>query len=231
MLSPYAALLAAIGVNLQDMELENIRREYLQRGLRRNDLNADPMVQFHHWLDQAVAAEITSDPTAMCLATVGSNGQPSQRIVLLKHADDNGFIFYTNQASRKAHEIEKNSLVCLHFGWLQLERQVIIYGKAEKLPIGQAAKYFMSRPRESQLAAWASQQSKVVAGRKAIMQAFSEMKQKFKDGEIPMPSFWGGYLVRPESIEFWQGGGNRLHDRFMYNRTDSGSWHIERLQP
>lgn len=212
------------------MELEGIRRDYLKKGLRRTDLDTSPFVQFKTWMKQAMDEDFTADPTAMCLATVNDKGQPSQRIVLLKHFDASGFIFYTNLASKKANEIAENPQVCLHFGWLPMERQVIIYGRAEKLSIAQAGKYFLSRPKSSQLAAWTSFQSQKVSSRKVMMQAFDQMKTRFKQGEIPLPSFWGGYVVVPTAIEFWQGGGDRLHDRFMYS-LDNGQWRIDRLQP
>lgn len=213
------------------MELEDIRRDYLQNGLRRADLNSNPIKQFDVWMNQAIETKFTSDPTAMCLATVDTSGQPSQRTVLLKYFDAKGFVFYTNLASKKAQDIADNSKVCLHFGWLPMERQVIIYGKAEKLTVAQAGKYFLSRPKSSQLAAWTSHQSKKVTSRKLMMQAFEQMKAKFQHGEIPLPSFWGGYVVVPTAIEFWQGGGDRLHDRFMYRLNEGGQWDIDRLQP
>lgn len=217
---------------MSDIKLEDIRREYLKNGLRRTDLSDSPFDQFSAWMDQAIEAEFTTDPTAMCLSTVNSTGQPSQRVVLLKHADTKGFVFYTNLGSRKAKEIELNPLVCLHFGWLPIERQVIIYGKAEKLSISEATQYFLSRPRSSQLAAWTSHQSSAITGRKLLMQSFEQMKAKFGQGEIPLPSFWGGYRVVPTAIEFWQGGGDRLHDRFMYElNSETKKWDIQRLQP
>jgi len=216
------------------MKLEDIRRDYLknrQKGLHRKDLKDNPFDQFSDWLNEAIAAEITSDPTAMCLSTVNEQGAPSQRIVLLKHFDSSGFVFYTNLGSRKSKEIETNPRVCLHFGWLPMERQVIIYGQAEKLSLAQVTQYFLSRPKSSQLAAWTSHQSQPISSRKLLMQTFEQMKHRFSQGEIPLPSFWGGYRVVPTAIEFWQGGGDRLHDRFMYQVDDQNQWSIERLQP
>ncbi|WP_199886174.1 pyridoxamine 5'-phosphate oxidase [Pseudoalteromonas sp. T1lg23B] len=212
------------------MKLEDIRREYSKGGLRRDMLAQTPILQFESWLQQAVEAKF-ADPTAMVVATVDEHGQPSQRIVLLKHLDDNGFVFFTNTGSRKAQEIKGNNKVCLHFPWHEIERQVIVYGEAKPLSTAAVAKYFLSRPAESQLAAWASQQSRPVSSRKALMETFLSMKAKFSKGEIPLPDFWGGYCVEPSKVEFWQGGEHRLHDRFMYTKQSDGSWDISRLNP
>ncbi|MCV6626809.1 MAG: pyridoxamine 5'-phosphate oxidase [Cellvibrionaceae bacterium] len=211
------------------LEIDQLRREYLRGGLQREDLAACPIEQFQHWLDQAVKAEL-KDPTAMTLATVSSEGQPSQRIVLLKGLDQRGFVFYTNYGSRKASEISTNNKVSIHFPWHELERQVKICGEVEKLPSAESLKYFLSRPKESQLAAWASAQSRPISSRQLLMQQFNSMKEKFAKGEVPLPDFWGGYRVRPSQIEFWQGGANRLHDRFEYYR-DGDNWGIQRLAP
>ena len=212
------------------MDLDSLRREYLKGGLRREDLLADPIEQFQIWLKQAIDAQL-ADPTAMTIATVDSDGQPSQRIVLLKHVDVDGFVFYTNYASRKANELAHNARISLHFPWHTLERQVKVRGSAEKLPTATSLAYFASRPRESQLAAWASQQSRPVSSRQMLMQQFDAMKRKFSSGEIPLPDLWGGFRVRPTAIEFWQGGASRLHDRFEYTRHASGAWAVERLAP
>ncbi|MGK0441785.1 MAG: pyridoxamine 5'-phosphate oxidase [Pseudohongiellaceae bacterium] len=212
------------------MDIDSIRREYLQGGLHRKDLKACPVEQFQVWLQQAVNAEL-HDPTAMTVATVDDSGQPSQRIVLLKELSAEGFVFYTNFGSRKAQELSKNNRISLHFPWHMLERQVKICGVAEKVPSAQAAKYFLSRPQESQLAAWASHQSRPISTRELLTQQFSRMKEKYSKGHIPLPDFWGGYCVVPHQIEFWQGGGNRLHDRFVYTKQPSGQWQIERLAP
>ena len=211
------------------MELEDIRREYTKGGLRRKDLLPDPIAQFDLWLKQAVEAKLT-DPTAMTVATVDSTGQPCQRIVLLKHGDQDGFVFYTNLGSRKAQQIERNSKVSLHFPWHPLERQVHITGVAEKLSMVENMKYFSSRPKESQLAAIASKQSSRISARGVLEGKFLELKQKFEKGEIPVPSFWGGFRIKPTSIEFWQGGEHRLHDRFLFSKED-GHWDIDRLAP
>lgn len=212
------------------MDLAALRREYLHGGLQREDLNDDPITQFECWLQQAVEVGI-QDPTAMSIATVDAQGQPSQRIVLLKRVTREGFTFFTNYGSRKAQEIESNAQVCLHFAWLPIDRQVIIRGKASRVSTAESLKYFLSRPQESQLAAWASKQSHKVSSRQLLEQQFAKMKEKFKKGEIPLPDFWGGYCVQPETIEFWQGGEARLHDRFFYSKGDAGGWDIERLAP
>ncbi|ABC31230.1 pyridoxamine 5'-phosphate oxidase [Hahella chejuensis KCTC 2396] len=212
------------------MKLDDIRREYLYAGLSRKDLADDPIVQFKNWLQTAIDADLNADPTAMSLATVNAQGVPSQRIVLLKNLDPSGFVFYTNLGSRKAQNIAENANVSLHFAWLPMERQICVTGVAEKLSIAEATRYFLSRPHESQVAAWASQQSQGIGSRKLLEQAFEQMKNRFKQGEVPLPSFWGGYRVKPVTIEFWQGRANRLHDRFLYKKTDE-NWEIERLQP
>lgn len=212
------------------MDLSDIRRQYGATELHKEDLNPNPVEQFSAWLSHAIESELFTDPTAVNLATVSESGYPSQRVVLLKEYDDEGFVFYTNLESNKAKHIESNPNVCLHFAWLGLERQVIIQGHAEKLSVSEAARYFLTRPHNSQLAAWASQQSRPVLGRKMLEQAFEQMKSRFSKGEVPLPSFWGGYRVKPVSIEFWQGRVNRLHDRFMY-RLENDNWIIERLQP
>ncbi|WP_299017519.1 pyridoxamine 5'-phosphate oxidase [uncultured Photobacterium sp.] len=211
------------------MELSDIRREYTRGGLRRNDLPDEPLSLFDKWLKQAVEAKLT-DPTAMTVATVDENGQPYQRIVLLKHFDKEGFVFYTNLGSRKALHLSNNAKISLHFPWHGIERQVHITGQAEKLSNLEVMKYFTSRPKESQIAAWASKQSSRLSARQVLEGKFMELKQKFANGEVPVPTFWGGYRVKVNSIEFWQGGANRLHDRFLYSQ-DGESWDVERLAP
>ena len=212
------------------MNIDQIRREYLRDGLQAENLDKNPITQFQKWLHQAGEAEMV-DPTAMTVATVGKDGQPSQRTVLVKQCDDNGFVFYTNLGSRKAKEIENCSKVALHFAWLPLERQVKICGIANKLSTTEVLKYFLSRPKDSQIAAWASNQSQPLSSRQLLEQKFAEIKQKFSKGEVPLPSFWGGYRIKPHEIEFWQGGPNRLHDRFRYQLQKDSSWAIERLAP
>ncbi len=212
------------------MDIENFRREYLAGGLKREDLHDNPVSQFQTWLDQTVASGIT-DPTAMVVASVSADGQPSQRIVLLKQVDDRGFVFYTNYNSRKAREIAGNAQVSLLFPWSTLDRQVKVCGHAEKVPVSESIKYFLSRPRDSQLAAWASDQSRQISSRDFLMNQLAHMKEKFADGEVPLPDFWGGMRVIPHEIEFWQGGEHRLHDRFVYTLNDKGEWEIHRLAP
>jgi pyridoxamine 5'-phosphate oxidase len=211
------------------MDLSEFRKEYTDRGLRREDLAADPMVQFVGWFQQAVELKL-HEPNAMSLATVDPAGRPLLRTVLLKYFDTNGFVFFTNYQSRKAKHIAENPQVSLLFPWVILERQVIVQGRAEKISAAESLKYFSSRPRESQLGAWVSDQSSVISSRKLLMQKLAEIKDKFAHGEVPLPSFWGGFRVVPETIEFWQGGSARLHDRFFYEKKD-GAWQIERLSP
>ncbi|MEC6796293.1 pyridoxamine 5'-phosphate oxidase [Photobacterium sp. S4TG1] len=212
------------------MDLSDIRREYTKGGLRRDDLPSEPLDLFNKWLQQAVDANLP-DPTAMTIATVNEEGQPFQRIVLLKDVDKEGFIFYTNLSSRKAEQLHINNKISLHFPWHILERQVHITGHVEQLSTVEVMKYFSSRPKESQIAAWASKQSSRLSARQALEGKFFELKQKFSAGEVPLPNFWGGYRVKFESIEFWQGGKHRLHDRFIYSRNQNNDWTIERLAP
>jgi len=214
------------------VDLSQFRREYLKGGLSRTDLHPDPVIQFSQWFEQARKTEI-ADPTAMILATVGAAGRPSQRTVLLKYFDEEGLVFFTNYGSRKANEIAGNPQVSLLFVWLELERQVMFTGKAEKISTAESARYFLSRPKESQMAAWVSSQSRPLSSRQMLMQKFQEMKSKIGEGKVPLPSFWGGYRVVPEEIEFWQGGQNRLHDRFLYQRQEGAAttWSIARLAP
>ena len=211
------------------MSLEDNRREYDYGQLSRESLANNPFSQFTLWMDQAIEAKI-QDPTAMSLATVNAKGKPWQRMVLLKGFDKQGFVFYTNLGSRKAQEIDHNAQVSLHFPWLQLDRQVIVGGQVEPLSKTEVMNYFLSRPKGSQLAAWASKQSSPIDSRQALETQFEKIKCRFAEGEIPPPEFWGGYRVVPSEIEFWQGGENRLHDRFSY-RLDGDNWHISRLSP
>lgn len=213
----------------RQVDISNFRREYLKSGLEHGDLCDDPLEQFVNWFDQARKTDIP-DPNAMILATVAEDGQPSQRTVLLKYYDEQGFVFFTNQKSRKAKEIAGNPKVNLHFVWLELERQISIAGTAAPITTAESARYFMTRPRDSQIAAWVSNQSQRISSRQLLLQSFQEMKKKFANGDVPLPSFWGGYRVRPSSIEFWQGRENRLHDRFLYSRNEDG-WDVERLAP
>jgi pyridoxamine 5'-phosphate oxidase len=211
------------------MDLAGFRKEYSDRGLRREELDPDPVVQFSSWFGHATELDV-HEPNAMTLATVDAVGMPCQRTVLLKYFDRDGFVFFTNYGSRKAEQIATNPCVSLLFPWISLERQVIIQGRAEKTSTAESLRYFTSRPRESQIGAWVSNQSEVISSRKFLMQKLAEIRNKFQHGDIPLPSFWGGYRVVPEAIEFWQGGPARIHDRFLYRRHHNG-WTIERLSP
>ncbi len=213
--------------NLQ--QIAHLRREYTRGGLRRKDLPAQPLALFENWLRQACDAQLP-DPTAMSVATVDERGQPYQRIVLLKHYDEHGMVFYTNLGSRKAQQLEQNPRISLLFPWHMLERQVMVLGSVEKLSALEVMKYFHSRPRDSQIGAWVSKQSSRISARGVLESKFLELKQKFLQGEIPLPSFWGGFRIKIESMEFWQGGEHRLHDRFIYQRDGDG-WKIDRLAP
>lgn len=210
---------------------EDYRREYTRDGLSAGRLESSPFKQFEHWLSQAVDAGL-SDPTAMSLSTIDEQGRPWQRIVLLKGVSEEGFVFYTNYSSDKARAMDAQPAVSLLFPWNELDRQVIVGGTAHKMSLAESASYFLSRPRESQIAAWASRQSRTIAGRALLEEQVRKIRQRFADGAIPMPDFWGGYRVKPERIEFWQGGEHRLHDRFRYSLDpSSGTWELAQLQP
>lgn len=211
------------------MDISNLREEYTQAGLSRASLLSNPFEQFELWFRQAQQAQL-AEPNAMSLATASAQSAPTLRTVLLKYFDDNGFVFFTNYSSNKARDISDNPQVALMFPWVALERQVVIQGRAEKISTAESLRYFTSRPTGSQLGAWVSHQSSVITGRKVLEMKLAQMKQKFRDGKIPLPDFWGGYRVVPEKIEFWQGRPSRLHDRFLYSRQDS-QWHIDRLAP
>jgi len=212
------------------LHYDAFRREYIAGGLSREMLDACPIRQFEGWLEQAVKAGL-KDPTAMVLATVDEAGLPWQRIVLLKGLSHGGFVFYTNYGSAKAAAIAHNPRVSLLFPWNELDRQVIVGGQVEKMSVVESASYFMTRPRESQIAAWASRQSRPISARALLEEQVRALREKFGRGEIPVPDFWGGYRVLPERVEFWQGGEHRLHDRFLYRRQADASWTIEQLQP
>ncbi|HIO97426.1 MAG TPA: pyridoxamine 5'-phosphate oxidase [Leucothrix sp.] len=211
------------------MDIGDYRREYAKGGLNKKDLSDSPFEQFEKWFTQAMDADI-ADASAMSLATVSGSGKPTQRTVLLKLFDEKGFIFFTNYSSLKSQQIEENANVSLLFPWTELERQIEINGTASKISTAESLKYFLSRPRGSQLGAWASAQSSPISSRQILESQLQKMKNKFTHGDIPLPDFWGGYRVVPETVEFWQGGVNRLHDRFEYKR-DQDHWNIKRLQP
>jgi pyridoxamine 5'-phosphate oxidase len=214
---------------VESKDVDQWRREYVRGPLEREHLDPDPIAQFERWFEEA-CQDVDAEPNAMTLATVDSAGAPAVRMVLLKFFDRNGFVFFTNLESRKAVHIDSNPEVALLFWWPQLERQIEISGVAERISNVEAAKYFMTRPRGSQLGAWVSQQSHVLTSRKALEMKLDEVKRKFANREVPLPSFWGGYRVVPRAIEFWQGQADRLHDRFQYVREDEG-WRLHRLAP
>lgn len=211
------------------VNLADFRKEYSDRGLRRADLKADPIQQFDDWFKTATDCGV-HEPNAMTLATASATGTPLQRTVLLKGYDEKGFVFFSNYQSRKAADIGANPQACLLFPWLTLERQIIIQGRVEKTTVEESTAYFHSRPLDSQIGAWVSNQSEVIASRDALNAKLEEIRKRFADGIIPLPPFWGGYRVVPTAIEFWQGGPARLHDRFLYSRIND-SWKIERLSP
>lgn len=211
-------------------DLSYMRDEFEMAGLRRDDLDPDPTKQFERWFEDVQRAGYRM-PNAVTLATVGADGQPSMRMVLLKQFDGHGFVFYTNYESRKAQEMAQNPKVALHFPWHDLERQVIITGTVEKVSTAESVKYFLTRPHGSQIGAWVSNQSSVISSKQALLMKWEEMKRKFGEGEVPLPSFWGGFRVVPHTFEFWQGQKSRLHDRFRYTADGAGGWTIERLAP
>ncbi len=235
------------------MDVADIRREYSHGSLRRADLDNKPVTQFQKWFAQAaggssgsrwrkigialfklwhaILGHAPADPTAMVLATVNKDGKPSARAVLLKGVDERGFIFYTNYDSRKGRELADNPNAALTFYWADLERQVCVRGTVSKLTREESEAYFRRRPRGSKLAAWASNQHDVVADRAALEKKWNEMAARFPGNDVPLPPNWGGFVLKPEWIEFWQGRPSRLHDRFRYSRTTTGSWKLERIAP
>lgn len=213
------------------MDVADLRKDYLAGALDRSDLADDPMVQFDRWFADAVADTRIIEPNAMTLATYDPELGVTSRIVLLKGVGPDGFCFFTNYQSRKGSQIGSNPRVALSFYWQGLERQVQITGVAAMLPRAESEKYFNSRPVESRLGAWASRQSRSVASREEIEAAYRSARETYPDDEIPIPPYWGGYVVRPETIEFWQGRSSRLHDRFRFTRQNAGAWHVDRLAP
>jgi len=235
------------------MAIADIRREYNLAGLRRRDLDADPIVQFQRWFDQAAGARSSGrlrsflirvyksllglgsaeriDVNAATLATADREGRPSSRVVLLKGVDERGFIFFTNYDSRKGSELSANPNAAMTFYWPDQERQVCIAGQASKIPPAESEAYFKSRPRGSRLAAWASRQSQVIENRELLEAHWRELQAKYPGQEVPMPPNWGGFVLAPSRIEFWQGRPSRLHDRFRYSKQGDGKWLIERLSP
>ncbi len=211
------------------LDLQDMRTDYMKGSLDESTVPASAFMLFEQWFGEAVNSKL-KDPNTMILATSNAKLQPNIRAVLLKIFDEKGFVFFTNYQSIKAQEISQNPQVAAEFLWLDLERQVRILGRCEKITTAESLSYFMKRSRESQIGAWVSDQSSVISSRKALQMQIEKMKQKFAKGEIPLPDFWGGYRIIPEQIEFWQGRPSRLHDRILYTRNDK-EWKIERLAP
>ncbi|ARC54723.1 pyridoxamine 5'-phosphate oxidase [Candidatus Riesia sp. GBBU] len=212
-----------------NLYINEVRNEYSQKELRRKDLTIDPIELFEKWLQQAENFGVTY-PNAMCVSTSDTSGNSYQRTVFLRYFDENGLIFYTNLFSRKAKQIKNNSKVSLLFPWFQMERQVCFLGVANKISSQESIKYFHSRPRDNQIASWASKQSKKISSKKVLIDSFLFYSKKFKNYSIPFPIFWGGYIVKFNMVEFWQGGIKRLHDRFLYERNKK-EWKVDRLSP
>ena len=213
-----------------DKNIANLRQDYTLQGLSETEIDSNPFAQFKEWFDRALSADIL-EPNAMTVATTTPEGKPSARMVLLKDFDARGFVFYTNYNSHKAQELAENPQAALVFWWAELQRQVRICGRVEKVSDEESDKYFYSRPFSSRLGAWASNQSEVIENREVLEQQLEELKEKYQDREVPRPSHWGGIRVIPAEIEFWQGRSSRLHDRLVYTRMEDGSWKIERLSP
>ncbi len=212
------------------MDLSHLRSEYALESLDIDQVDPCPFAQFQRWYQQATTAELL-EPNAIVLATVDSNGQPTQRTVLLKYFDTSGFVFFTNHQSRKARHIAQNARVSFLLQWLPLQRQVEVGGTAKQVSTAESLKYFVSRPRGSQLGAWVSRQSEIVSSRSILEAKMQEMKGRFAAGKVPLPTFWGGYRVEPTRFEFWQGRPNRLHDRICYERGEKEGWERKRLSP
>ena len=211
-------------------DIASLRNEYMKAQLDEKYIDINPFNQFDKWFTEAVASEIL-EPNAMVVCTVSKNGVPSQRTVLLKDASKEGYTFYTNYDSKKGQDLAENANISLLFPWYELERQLIITGKAQKVPREVSAKYFHTRPRESQLGAWASQQSSEINDRTVLEQKLRMLEERFLNKEVPLPENWGGYLVIPDTFEFWQGRASRLHDRIFYQNQIEGTWKISRLSP
>lgn len=212
------------------IDIAALRRTYALQSLNESDVSVSPFEQFKHWFDEAVSSQIL-EPNAMTLATVGANGRPSARIVLLKGFDERGFVFFTNYESRKGNEMAQYPNAALLFCWLELERQIRIEGKIEKISREDSEAYFVSRPKGSQIGAWVSPQSQVISDRSVLEKKQADLEEEYKDASVlPLPPNWGGYLLRPDYFEFWQGRESRLHDRIAYEQADA-AWTISRLAP
>ena len=212
------------------MNADDLRQQLMSQGLNQGELDVSPFKQFEAWYAQTIETGVY-EPGAMSLATVDANGQPWQRTVLLKLYDEQGFVFFTNYESRKAKQMAVNPRVSLLFPWHAMGRQMKMTGVVEKISTAESLKYFASRPRGSQLGAWASNQSQIISSRSILVSMFDSMKQKYDNKDVPLPPFWGGYRVKPETFEFWQARDSRLHDRFIYQKNDAGEWFSERLAP
>lgn len=212
------------------MSIANLRVDYSLSGLHEKDLAKDPFRQFERWFQEAEAAKVI-EPNAMSLATVGRDGRPSVRTVLLKSVDGRGFVFFTNYDSRKGQDLAGNPHASLLFPWLALERQVVVEGSVTQVSREESEAYFHSRPRASQLGAWVSQQSSVIPGREMLEEGFKAVDKKYAGEAVPLPPRWGGFRLSPERVEFWQGRRSRLHDRLAYRRDPEGGWIVERIAP
>jgi pyridoxamine 5'-phosphate oxidase len=213
-----------------DKTIADLRKDYTLEGLSVSDINPNPFIQFKQWFDQAITAQLP-EPNAMTVATVTPDGKPRARMVLLKGFDERGFVFYTNYNSHKGQELAQNPQASLVFWWAELERQVRICGRTEKASESESDEYFYSRPLNSRLGAWASNQSEVIESREVLEQRMQELQIQYQNQDVKRPPHWGGLRVIPTEIEFWQGRSNRLHDRLLYTRLNNGSWEIVRLSP
>lgn len=211
------------------IDLADVRRKTRDQSLDEQSLPADPMTALARWYEDASQAQL-AEPNAMMVCTVDPDGQPSARTVLMKYLDAQGPVFFTNYGSRKATEIEGNPRVAALFLWTELERQIQVRGRAEKIGHAESLRYFLRRPRESQIGAWVSRQSSVISSRSLLEAKFEQMKRKFREGDVPLPDFWGGYRIVPTEVEVWQGRAHRLHDRFVYAKHGDG-WSVTRLAP
>lgn len=216
---------------MKDLRLyiNSLRHDFARQTLNEKDVNADPVLQFEKWFKEAVDAHV-NEPNAMTVSTATKEGKPSARILLLRNFNEDGFVFYTNYTSRKGHEIVNNPQCALLFFWPELERQVRIEGILQKQTAEESDMYFNTRPRGSKLGAWTSEQSKIIANREVLDKEYQKLSEKYPDEDIPRPPYWGGFLLKPVSIEFWQGRPSRLHDRILFT-LENKNWKIERLAP